>query len=93
VSSRPANPERLERLRRLRDGGRLRYVLLYGVIGWGACTAVLFSLVMSLWEKEPLLRVLPGALVAFGVGGVFFGEIMWRTICRTCDRLERGPPA
>ena len=66
MTSRPANPEELERLRRLRDGGHLRYVLLHGVVGWGVCTAVLFSLIMSLWEKEPFLKVLSGAVVAFG---------------------------
>ena len=93
MTSRPANPEELERLRRLRDGGHLRYVLLHGVVGWGVCTAVLFSLIMSLWEKEPFLKVLSGAVVAFGAGGILFGETMWRAICRRCDRLERGPPA
>jgi len=83
----------MERLRRVRERGHLRYVVLYGVLGWGMSTAVLFSLGMWLWEKEPFLHILPGALVAFGVSGILFGEIMWRGICARCDRLEREPPA
>jgi len=93
MGSRPANPARLERLRRLREGGRLRFVLLHGVIGWGMCTAVLTWLFMAFWEKEPFLDLLGILLVTFAVGGVLFGEWMWWHIHITCDRLERRPPA
>ena len=92
MTSRPTNPARLERLRRLRDGGHLRYVLLHGVIGWGMCTAVSVWLVMASWEKEPFLDVLAVLLVTFAVGGVLFGEWMWWHIRITCDRLERDLP-
>ena len=77
----------MDRLRQRRDGGHLRYVLLRGVIGWGMPTALLHSFLMSLWAKVPFLDSLPAALVGFGVGGIAFGEFMWRI-----DRRKPGGP-
>jgi hypothetical protein len=52
-------------------------------------TAVAFALLTSWWAQSPLFHVLPLALVFFGVGGVFWGEIMWRHICRRINSDER----
>jgi len=93
MRSRPTNPGRLERLRRLRDVGHLRFVLLHGVLGWGIPTAALVSLVSWWWLRERFWESLPATLVVFAAGGVLFGEWMWRHIRITCDRLERRPPA
>jgi hypothetical protein len=85
----PPDPKQLERLRRLRARGPAPFILRRGVLGWGVPTAVLFSALMSWWEGEPFLGILPGALVTFGAGGVLFGWLIWRGVCRACDR----PPA
>ncbi len=60
-----------------RKKGMLRFVLLYGVLGWGLITAVLYSILMWLFSDIGLHRILPLSLLIFPVGGVLWGCIMW----------------
>jgi hypothetical protein len=61
--------------------GRTRYVLRFGVLGWGIPTAILFSLVQGYrfgWDGF-LFQLIP-ALILFPIGGIFFGRFMWRAL-------------
>ena len=67
--------EKWARTRRL---GRKRFVWLYGVLGWGVPTAVLFSLLRAYaegWEQLPVILAI--SLAIFPLGGVVFGRVMW----------------
>ncbi|MEM6798040.1 MAG: hypothetical protein AAF589_00870 [Planctomycetota bacterium] len=70
---------RMARWEKTRARGRNRFIRVYGVLGWGVSTAVFWSIFMTFvqgWER--LLQVLPFALVAFPIGGYFFGSWAWK---------------
>jgi hypothetical protein len=59
--------------------GRSRFVWLYGVLGWGVPTAILFSLIQAIqlgWD-EFFFQLIP-ALVLFPLGGILWGRLMWK---------------
>jgi hypothetical protein len=60
----------------IRAKGAMRFVLLYGVAGWGLCTAVLFSAAMVVFNDAPM-AVVPVAFVIFPLGGIAWGAAMW----------------
>ena len=64
---------------RMQRDGIWRFVLKVGVLGWGFGTAVLWLVGMSIVTKGNLdyPLIIPYALVAFPIGGFFFGVIMW----------------
>jgi hypothetical protein len=63
--------------------GRGRFVLLYGVLGWGIPTAILFVLIRCYQDGwNSFLFHLISALVLFPLGGILVGHSMWK-------RLER----
>lgn len=76
MADRELQEQRLERILAL---GRTRFILVRGVLGWGATTAVVWSLLMGLFmEGWSLWGTLPTALVLFPIGGYFWGAFMWR---------------
>jgi hypothetical protein len=71
-----ANPERAARLIRQ---GRSRFVLLYGVIGWGVPVAIGVAVNEAFSTGMPgFLRQLAIGLVVFPLGGILFGRWLWR---------------
>jgi hypothetical protein len=63
--------------------GRSRFVLLYGILGWGIPTAILFTLLQSYqngWDGF-LFELIP-ALVIFPIGGYVWGRVMWKFLER-----------
>jgi len=78
----------MDRLRRLRDIGHFRYVLLYGVI-CGMCFAVAFAVLVSWSNQMSFFDVFPWTALVFGLSYALVGEIRWRLICSRCDRDER----
>ena len=62
---------------KIREKGFLRFVLLRGVLGWGLCTAVLYSLIMWLISDVDIRWLLPLALFLFLIAGVLWGGFMW----------------
>jgi hypothetical protein len=63
--------------------GRKRFVLFYGVLGWGIPTAILFALIQSYldgWDQFPYH--LTQALLIFPLGGVVWGRVMWKFLER-----------
>ena len=60
----------------IRAKGAVRFVVLYGVVGWGVLTAILFSAVMVFFYSAPA-TIVPITFLLFPVGGVAWGAFMW----------------
>ena len=70
-----------EKWAKLSKLGRNKFVLRFGVLGWGVPTGLLFSLIQGFeygWDGF-LFRLIP-ALILFPLGGILFGRIMWRML-------------
>ena len=76
-SGKPLDAKSYRRWQKSREGGKKRYVLLFGVLFWGLLTALLFSMLPLLfgnpfdWLKATI------AFALFPVGGIFWGSYMW----------------
>jgi hypothetical protein len=71
--------KQLARWEKTRRMGRMRYIWLVGVLGWGVATGSMWAIAMAAmqgWERLPVL--LPLALVGFPIGGYFFGAWVWK---------------
>lgn len=76
-----------ERWTKIRERGRKRFVLLYGVLGWGVPTALLFTIWNGFAEGwDGLLAKLLISLVIFPIGGIFWGMLMWAFLERVNGR-------
>lgn len=74
--------DKLEKWEKLRTKGKWNYILIYGVLGWGVGTGILFSLVFPLvmeamGDKPPFLPVFAGSIVLFPLGGIAWAWFMW----------------
>lgn len=72
-----------EKSSKLMKLGRNRFVLLFGVLGWGVPTAILFVLIQCYqngWDNF-LFQLIP-ALVLFPLGGIAWGHVMWKLLER-----------
>jgi hypothetical protein len=84
-----ANPERAARLIRQ---GRTRFVLLYGVLGWGVPVAIGVAVNESFNTGMPgFLRQLAIGLVVFPLAGILFGRWLWRRMVRMHKALQGVP--
>jgi len=79
-----------ERWKKIQRDGIWRFVLKEGVLKWGIGTAVLWLVLMSVVSDGGLnyRSLVPRALAAFPIGGLFFGIVMWHTLHRT-SRLAK----
>ena len=68
-------PAELERWSVLRAKGRLRYVLLHGVLAYGLPMFLVMTFLVRPQPQTPVLLAISAALWA--VGGLVFGLIMW----------------
>ena len=57
---------------------RMRFIVKYGVLGWGLLTGGLWAVGFSMWSDLPLLAILCGSLLVFPLGGYGFGALMWK---------------
>ncbi len=60
-----------------RKKGVVNFVLIYGVLGWGVSTALLWSGVMSLVSSVDMAAALPTSLALFSSFGALFGLLCW----------------
>lgn len=79
------NLKQKERWGKIRVKGKSRFIWVYGVLGWGVSTAILFSVLtemtkgwFSVENHHSFLIRLPISLVLFSVGGYFWGLWTWR---------------
>ena len=68
-------PEEMARWEKVRALGMWRYVLLYGVIAWGAPMFVLMTFVVNPFPTFPELIWISAGIWA--IGGALFGTTMW----------------
>ncbi len=80
---------RLARWERIRADGRLRYVLRYGMLGWGVTTGLVWAGLMSLIGSapSPWLYIALG-LSLFPLAGVLWGMAMWNWMERHWRRQQ-----
>jgi hypothetical protein len=73
---------------------RILYIFVVGIMLWGTLTAVLFSYAMSvlfsLVVPVSFWQILPVALVAYWIGGYFFGARMWNVIPEIRQKVRRS---
>ena len=71
--------KRMQRWARTRAKGRKRFIVIYGVLGWGISTAISMSVFM--WLITPTFNpyiTIPLSVVIFSLGGILWGRNMWR---------------
>ena len=74
--------DKLEKWEKMRAKGKWNYILIYGVLGWGVGTGILFSLFFPLVTeamgiKAPFLPVFALSIVLFPLGGIAWAWFMW----------------
>jgi hypothetical protein len=68
-------PTSIERWRKKREGGKARYILLTGVLGWGMTMFVVVTFVVNK-RPEGFKSILVGLLI-WVVCGAGFGWLTW----------------
>ena len=76
----PLDAESYDRWRKYHDGGKMRYVILFGVLGWGLITAFLFSVYPLLFGNPFDWSRALSSFVAFPIGGIFWGLYTWHSM-------------
>ena len=62
---------------RLRRKGKMKYILIHGLLLWGAPMAVIMNLYFHYKTETPWLPAAYYITPVFLVGGLIFGLIMW----------------
>jgi hypothetical protein len=73
------NAKQRLRWEKTRTAGPIRFIMLYGVLGWGVLTGLLFSMIFPLYgpPNATFGKVAALAIPAFAAGGLVWGAIMW----------------
>jgi hypothetical protein len=77
-ATKPFSDKERDRWERTRAGGRKHYILVYGVLGWGLLTALLFSSMPLLFGKSFDWIRAALSLVLFPIGGIWWGSMVWK---------------
>jgi hypothetical protein len=84
--------KQLERYQKQMNIPMWKYILFYGVIGWGITAAILVSVITMLLDRHSIRHMLEKELwinlIIFPIGGVFFGLYMRKFIPRQIKRLK-----
>jgi hypothetical protein len=88
--------QQLKKWAKTRQMGRTRYIWLYGVIGWGLATGVLWAILMAFLngrDRLPMYFVL--GVIIFPIGGYFFGSWTWAKLEEKFRQAEQDsiPPS
>lgn len=79
------------RWERIRQVGRRRFVLYYGVLGMGLIGGLLYSLIDLLYHHKPFSWeefMIP--LIVFPLGGICWGNWLWK---RSESEYKKNAPA
>lgn len=69
---------------RIRARGRMKYIIFNGIISWGIPTAMLYTLIITLWETKTIelnkefFNQLISSLIIFPFVGIGVGMWTWR---------------
>jgi hypothetical protein len=66
--------------------GKKRYVIIYGILGWGLLTAVLYNTFMLMTEKVYVHTVIFN-FVMFSVAGIFVGLLSWTRLEKKAAKI------
>ncbi len=78
------NAQQALRWERTRQIGRRKFVLYYGVLGWGLICGILYSFIDLLLHKESFSwDGFMINLIVFPLGGIWMGNWLWK-------KTERG---
>ena len=84
--------KQLERYERQLAIPKWKYILLYGVIGWGIAAAILVSLITMVLDRHSIQHILQKEiwfnLIFFPIGGIVFGLYMRNFLPRQVKRLK-----
>jgi hypothetical protein len=62
---------------KIRQKGKLNFIIKYGVLMWGIGSAILSAFICSIIGDNSFLSLLPIYLITFPIcGGIFFGYFM-----------------
>lgn len=86
-------PKQVEQWTKTREMGRSRYIWRHGVWGWGLVVGLFWAVAMAAvqgWDRLPIL--IPVSLIAFPIGGYFFGAWTWKMTEAKYQRANREIP-
>ena len=78
----------VSKLEKIITNGKLNYVLVHGVLGWGVVTALLFSLLRHFTIAPQSVGSVSINLIVFSIGGLIFGLVMWTVLKNKYARLK-----
>jgi len=81
--------DKFNRLKRLIDKGKWHYICVYGVLGWGVSTAILFSLLQVYSGEAAFFDVLPLSLILLPIVGLFWGLYMWSYLGKLYTKIDQ----
>jgi hypothetical protein len=85
ATQKPVANKSQTRFDNLRALGRRKFIGIYGMLGWGVPTALLFALAICSAEGfRQFVPTLEVSMFIFPVAGIFWGAAMWEV----CDWLS-----
>ncbi|QSO47369.1 hypothetical protein [Alicyclobacillus mengziensis] len=84
------NKKQMERWEKVRARGKKRFILRYGVFGWGLSSGILFGILMMLEGSEnitPVNWILN--ILLFMIFGYVWGLLMWSWTERKYQREQK----
>jgi hypothetical protein len=66
--------------------GKVRFVLVRGVLGWGLSSAIVWSGLMSAGGGGTFAEYLKRVILTFPIAGVIWGILMWAVYERRMKR-------
>ena len=70
--------------------GKKRFILQYGVLGWGGSTAILFAICMAYSEGSIRFQKMVMIFLLFPLGGILWGVLMWEVFKRCSKNPSNG---
>lgn len=79
-------PQQLTRIEANFKRGKVKYIILHGVVGWGLLSATLFVIFTYLTEGKSSPRDIILPFILFPISGIWWGLWAWRESKRAIDR-------
>ena len=79
-----------EKLDKTINQGRLRYILVDGVLFWGVGTGILFCLLQHFTGTPQTASSVAQSLILFPIGGVFWGAATWSVLKKQYSKISNN---